>query len=1204
MQIDTKSNRISVSVALLVVLLVLFSQITPLIAAATTTYVPTESLVYGGDAGANGKIWRTNLDTGESAVATTAPIGTIVNSMAANSDNGLLYYGSNKKMYCWNPETNTHSLLKDFSNIFPGNVGLLDSGGAAFYDGKLYIGPEYTSDGGGCYGDSTYYTGDIYDVYELTLSDDGRSVSSYRRLNIVGSSGYSPCNFGSFGDIIIKRDTSGGLLLGSSGRQESGWFWSLDLNTNTFTRINKSMAGVYQLTQTISGRVFGTLNGSKTMYEIDPNTGAILPSATIPLCYDAADLTEPYNARTGNSDISIVKTASDPTPLIGSTISFNIAVKNNGPDLAEDITVQDAVPSGFTYVAGTIAGGDSRGVSGTTLNWAIDSLASGSTVNLTFSAVVNASGDYTNTAALTGVDQCDPNPGNNSSTVTVTPRPNCYNVTAQADPAQGGTVSGTGNYAAGSLAPMAATSATGWHFVNWTYENGTLVSSSASFDYTVPNADSVLVAHFTVDDADLSLIKEASNLTPFVGSTVTFKLTLANNGPNAAYNVTVTDVMPDGYTYVAGSIAGGTSCSEASAPTLTWKVDALAAGASIELICAAVVNPTGNYTNTAAITGTDQKDPDPDDNTSTVTTTPAAVVINASVEGQGSVDGAGFFNYNQPVTLAATPATGWHFTGWTEGGSPVSTDPTLIFNATADRDLVAHFAPDTYTVTATANPPMGGSVTGSGSYTAGTVVTMTATPADGYVFTLWVDGSGNTVSTTASFEYTVPAADSALVALFAEVAAEVTTPQFYFAEGYTGAGFQEYLCLGQPGDAPIVVTVTYLFANNSPITKDYSVPAHSRITIDVNAEVGPDQEVSIKCTSEDPFVSERPMYFDYKGIWTGGHDSVGASLPSATWFFAEGYTGPGFEEYVCVLNDTDVDASADFFFQTQEAGEIVIENQLIPARSRRTFNVNVMLAGDYQSSLKIVSSQPVVAERPMYFNYQGTANRNWTGGHCVMGVPSITNEYFLAEGTTRNGFEEWITIQNPNAAMITVLAGYQLGTGEVVNRSYDIEAGRRFTVLVPEVIGPEQDVSVHLTSTADFLAERPMYFNYRGMGGWSWTGGHCVVGTPHSSTRWFFAEGYTGYGFEEWLTVQNTGDTDANVAITYYPEGGADPVNTTHLVAAHSRYTVMVNFDAGADMAISAMLTSDKPVICERPMYFLFNNEWTGGHCVMGYQMQ
>ena len=23
---------------------------------------------------------------------------------------------------------------------------------------------------------------------------------------------------------------------------------------------------------------------------------------------------------------------------------------------------------------------------------------------------------------------------------------------------------------------------------------------------------------------------------------------------------------------------------------------------------------------------------------------------------------------------------------------------------------------------------------------------------------------------------------------------------FYFAEGYTGAGFQEYLCLGNPGD--------------------------------------------------------------------------------------------------------------------------------------------------------------------------------------------------------------------------------------------------------------------------------------------------------------------------------------------------------------------------------------------------------------------
>ncbi|MBU1670607.1 MAG: hypothetical protein KKF41_16135 [Actinobacteria bacterium] len=38
-------------------------------------------------------------------------------------------------------------------------------------------------------------------------------------------------------------------------------------------------------------------------------------------------------------------------------------------------------------------------------------------------------------------------------------------------------------------------------------------------------------------------------------------------------------------------------------------------------------------------------------------------------------------------------------------------------------------------------------------------------------------------------------------------------------------------------------------------------------------------------------IAERPMYFNYLGAWTGGHDVVGATSEATTWYFAEGYTG-------------------------------------------------------------------------------------------------------------------------------------------------------------------------------------------------------------------------------------------------------------------------------------------------------------------------
>ena len=425
---------------------------------------------------------------------------------------------------------------------------------------------------------------------------------------------------------------------------------------------------------------------------------------------------------------------------------------------------------------------------------------------------------------------------------------------------------------------------------------------------------------------------------------------------------------------------------------------------------------------------------------------------------------------------------------------------------------------------------------------------------------------------------------------------------FYFAEGYTGGGFQEYLCLGNPNATGTFAIITYMFPDGSTQEQEVGLGANSRATVNVNAVVGADKQVSARVDCDLPIVAERPMYFDYQGKWTGGHDVVGATSTSDTWYFAEGYTGQGFDEWICVLNPGDSPADLTFFFQTQEEGEKMVNGFSVPANSRVSFRANDLLGGgSYQTSLKLESTQPVVAERPMYFDYQGIGGWGWTGGHCVMGASELATGYYFAEGTTQGGFEEWLTIQNPGLAEINVHATYFLGSGTPIEMDYPVPPARRSTVYVPTDAGVDQDVSVHLTSSQPFLAERPMYFDYQGMGAWGWTGGHCVIGATADSTDWFFAEGYTGSGFEEWLCIQNPGATDAAVSVTYYPEGGAAPIVREHTVAANSRYTIPVNVDAGAGLTISAGISSDEPVIVERPMYFNFQGMWNGGHDVLGY---
>jgi hypothetical protein len=334
---------------------------------------------------------------------------------------------------------------------------------------------------------------------------------------------------------------------------------------------------------------------------------------------------------------------------------------------------------------------------------------------------------------------------------------------------------------------------------------------------------------------------------------------------------------------------------------------------------------------------------------------------------------------------------------------------------------------------------------------------------------------------------------------------------------------------------------------------------------------------------------------------------VGATAPAQEWYFAEGYTGTGFDEYVCVLNPGADDAELTFRFQTQ-GGERVVAGKSVPAHSRQTFLANDLVGGAYETSLKLESTQPVVAERPIYFDYLGAdpaAPRHWNGGHCVMGATSLGDVYFFAEGYTGAGFEEYITIQNPHDAAITVDAAYQLGPGQggPVTASYEVPARGRRTVYVngPEGVGEGKDASVQLTSDDDFLAERPMYFNYTGYGAPGWTGGHCVIGARDAGTQWFFAEGYTGSGFDEFLCIQNPYPGDSQVTITYYPEGGGQPiVKDAITVQGNTRRTVYVNVDAGEGLSISAMVSSDQPVIVERPMYFDFF-DITGGHDVVGY---
>ena len=427
---------------------------------------------------------------------------------------------------------------------------------------------------------------------------------------------------------------------------------------------------------------------------------------------------------------------------------------------------------------------------------------------------------------------------------------------------------------------------------------------------------------------------------------------------------------------------------------------------------------------------------------------------------------------------------------------------------------------------------------------------------------------------------------------------------FYFAEGTTRTNFQEYLCMGNSGDHAASAQVTYMFTDGTTQDASYSVPANSRSTVNVNSEVGAGKDVSINILSPTPnLVAERPMYFNYNGIWTGGSGALGAVAPNTKWYFAEGNTLTEFDQYVTVLNPGDTTANLTFHYMVEGQGQQDVPGH-VGAHSRATFKTRDQIGDGKNVSLYLESTQGVVAERPMYFNYLGLASNNWTGGHDVVGTNSPNTDWYFAEGTTRKNsvdgaFEEWLCMQNPGTTPLTVTATYQLaaGQGNPISKSYTVPAEERLTVSVNREIGQDKDCSVYLHSTSDFIAERPMYFSYHPS---AWTGGHDVLGTNSSATSWYFAEGTTRANFEEWLCLQNPGNSDAHATISYFTASG-QVIARKWTVKANTRLTVSANSDVGANQDISAKVSSDKPIIVERPMYFNYQGVWTGGSDVMGF---
>ena len=443
--------------------------------------------------------------------------------------------------------------------------------------------------------------------------------------------------------------------------------------------------------------------------------------------------------------------------------------------------------------------------------------------------------------------------------------PTQYAITVNANNNAWGTVSGGGQYNAGSTCTLTAVQVSGYQFDNWK-KNGTVVSTDATYSFTVTeNAtytayfSEIPITYYTITTnvmpagsgtvsgggqynagATCTLTAMPSNGYQFdswkkngivVSTDATYSFTVTENAtytayfsetPTIYYTIT-TDVIPVG----SGTVSGGGTYPEGSSVTLQ-------AAANDGYQFSQWNDGSTQNPRTITVTG--------DANyTATFTQLQYTISVYANPTSGGNVYGGGVYHYGEMVTIGATPNSGYEFAGWSDGNTQNPRAITVTANASYTAVFV-EVGSTYYTVTANVSPSNAGVVNGTGVYEAGSTIVLSAEANPGYTFDRWSDGvtqNPRTITVNGNMDFTAYFSQNQYVVTVMAMPSNAGTVSgggaYYYGEmamlsatAYSGYEFQGWSDGSTENPHPVLVTgnATYTATFSQMGTTYYSVSAY------------------------------------------------------------------------------------------------------------------------------------------------------------------------------------------------------------------------------------------------------------------------------------------------------------------------------------------------------------------------------------------
>ncbi|MBA4386563.1 MAG: hypothetical protein C0404_01200 [Verrucomicrobia bacterium] len=355
-------------------------------------------------------------------------------------------------------------------------------------------------------------------------------------------------------------------------------------------------------------------------------------------------------------DVGVAKVVNNSTPEELESIWFTITVSNRGPSAATGVQLTDLWPTNITYTGSGATKGAYTPAAGL---WNVGTLTNGESGYLSITGTVNVGTTgtaLTNSISVSHINEPDTNGANDSATAKVSVAGMDISVTKVVNntaPFEGSNItytitatnlgpknaSGvvltdllpatltyvtnsatmgvyndtTGEWAIGALSASNGAILT----IQATVKTGTggshitnTVSRTASTPVDVNPANDSASAVVVVRAADLGVTKAVSKSQPGTNETVIYTIAVTNYGPNDANNVSVTDPLTNGITYVTHTASTGSYTSGSG----VWNVGSLAVGSGAVLTITALVEADAlgmTITNRSAVSGSDMPDHNP-----------------------------------------------------------------------------------------------------------------------------------------------------------------------------------------------------------------------------------------------------------------------------------------------------------------------------------------------------------------------------------------------------------------------------------------------------------------------------------------------------------------------------------------------------------------------------------------------------------------